>query len=278
MRRLAHFFWRFNIYLRWNLYGIGFYRKLKQIRDDDVVIFFSVEAKEPILNIIKWLPAGTRKIIWHWNSFLGKSGYNYSHHKDILLLKGLGIEIATFDYEDSILYNERFIPQFFNFFKSIESKDIFDSIHVDFFFAGIVKDQERKDLIHEIKKYLSNQEYSVDFLTISNDWQGYIAYNEVLSRDARCRCIVDIPRKGQSGLTLRPMESMALQKKLLTTNPYIKSYDFYCADNIFIWGEDDLLNFTTWLKKPYKEIPDTILKQYDTKSWINKIINSDICI
>ena len=49
--------------------------------------------------------------------------------------------------------------------------------------------------------------------------------------------ILDSPQNGQSGLTMRCIEAVCAGKKLITTNPGIKAYDFYRPENILVWEE-----------------------------------------
>ena len=47
------------------------------------------------------------------------------------------------------------------------------------------------------------------------------------------RCVLDSAQAGQLGLTIRVLEALGAKKKLITTSPEVKRYDFYCEDNIF---------------------------------------------
>lgn len=63
---------------------------------------------------------------------------------------------------------------------------------------------------------------------------------------ASSRAVIDIPLDNQHGLTMRTFEALSLGCKLVTTNKYIKNYDFYNKRNVFIFGEDS--NFGDFLK------------------------------
>lgn len=55
--------------------------------------------------------------------------------------------------------------------------------------------------------------------------------------------IIDCPKEGQTGLTIRTFEALGSSKKLITTSKSIRNYDFYKPENIYIVdGEIDSNN------------------------------------
>lgn len=59
----------------------------------------------------------------------------------------------------------------------------------------------------------------------------YQKLNEIYSSST---CVLDLPLKKQSGLTIRTIEVLNLRKKIITTNACIKEYEFYCPENIMV--------------------------------------------
>jgi hypothetical protein len=74
----------------------------------------------------------------------------------------------------------------------------------------------------------------------------------------------------QTGLTLRPMESIFFEKKLITNHLTISDYDFYDKSNIFILGKDDLNNLSYFLKQPYNRLPAKLVDGYDFNTWLKR--------
>lgn len=74
-------------------------------------------------------------------------------------------------------------------------------------------------------------------------------------------------------MTLRPLEALAFKKKLLTNNPNIEQYSFYNSNNIFILGKDDPSMLEEFIEKPYIDIDQDIIKQFDINTWINSFTN-----
>jgi hypothetical protein len=103
-----------------------------------------------------------------------------------------------------------------------------------------------------------------------------IPYQQMISEIKHCKVILDVGKKGQSGLTLRPFEALGLNKKLVTTNTDIKNYSFYHPDNIFILEPGRMEIDPAFFKTPYKPIPAEIKEEYHIRNWLDKVLNSPI--
>lgn len=271
MRKVSHVFWRLGINIRYNLFGYDCYRSLLRIKSGDEVVFFMVENKEPVLNMASWINKKTRKIVWFWNSV--NDGLNAISHyilKDIQWMKRVGCDVATFDPYDANKFKIRYCNQFFNF-KDIPRSKIIPEF--DFYFIGNPRGAKRENILNEISNLAAQLNLSFNVLMRSSTMNGYISYQDNLSHAANCRCIVEIVRENQTGLSLRPLEALALHKKLMTNNSFIKNYDFYRPENIFIWGEDDNTKLLEFVNSPYKDIPDNILMKYDVNNWLSKLLS-----
>jgi len=55
---------------------------------------------------------------------------------------------------------------------------------------------------------------------------------DILALYSQANVILDLPQKGQTGLTMRTFEVLGAGKKLLTTNPWIEQTDFYNGNMI----------------------------------------------
>lgn len=83
--------------------------------------------------------------------------------------------------------------------------------------------------------------------------------------------ILDLMRDGQTGLSFRIFEAMALEKKIVTNNEKIKEYDFYNPKNILILDEN-LENITRdFFNTPYEKLPQEIYKKFTLGSWVEKV-------
>ena len=90
------------------------------------------------------------------------------------------------------------------------------------------------------------------------------------------RAILDIVQSGQSGITLRPMEAMFYNKKLITNNIYIKEYDFYNPRNIFILQERNINELNEFLELPMIEINQDIKNKYKfSGGWLEDFLKQE---
>ncbi|MGN1398966.1 MAG: hypothetical protein ACI4WG_03100 [Erysipelotrichaceae bacterium] len=85
--------------------------------------------------------------------------------------------------------------------------------------------------------------------------------------------ILDCPKKGQTGLTIRTFEALAANKKLITTNKTIVNYDFYRPENIYVFdGEFDFDDI--FFHSEYIPVDDRIKENYSIDSWVRHILQN----
>ena len=68
-------------------------------------------------------------------------------------------------------------------------------------------------------------------------------------------------------MTLRPLEALFLNKKLVTNYKEIKNEKFYNVNNIFILN-NNYEEIADFLKTPYVAIDEAIKEQYTCTSWM----------
>lgn len=89
----------------------------------------------------------------------------------------------------------------------------------------------------------------------------------------RCDTVFDIQHSGQSGLTMRTIETLGARRKLITTNASIRDYDFYDESNIFVLDEQNADQIKEFLRGEYKPPCDEIYDRYSLPSWIDAIVD-----
>lgn len=86
------------------------------------------------------------------------------------------------------------------------------------------------------------------------------------------RAVLDICHSSQSGLTMRTIESIGLDKKLITNNSLVKEEPFYTPDMITVFNEDEILGFNlldnSTMKYHFKG-------DYSLKCWLGKILEQE---
>lgn len=100
-----------------------------------------------------------------------------------------------------------------------------------------------------------------------------LSANENLAILKNSNTVFDMQHNMQSGLTMRTIETLGANRKLITTNKSIKKYDFYNENNIFVMDKHNLSEIEEFIKKDYNPINEDIYKKYRLCSWVNTIIN-----
>lgn len=227
------------------------------------IIFFSTSPIQGLEFIRKKYP-NIKIIFWYWNPV------KISLHPDNVLK--LGATPWAFDKADSIKYAINHNSTFY--FKDLKLEE--HEIDNDFLFVGL--DKGRRAILEKLesdlkRKSLRTNFYIVDSNASSKNYTGnfpYISYSEYLIKLSKSRVIVDIMQEGQTGLTLRPMESIFFNKKIITDNLSIENADFYRPENVFILGKDDIDNIEEFINSPYRNIDHDILDSYDFKNWMSR--------
>ena len=99
-------------------------------------------------------------------------------------------------------------------------------------------------------------------------------YEDVVRVMAESFATIDIPYEMQTGLTMRTIESIGFDTKLITTNLEVKKYDFYRENNIFIFDEEKMCmpNESFW-KNKYENLTQELYKKYSLSGWVDYILN-----
>jgi hypothetical protein len=84
--------------------------------------------------------------------------------------------------------------------------------------------------------------------------------------------LLDLKVDEHEGLSFRVLESVGLGKKIITTNPRVRDYDFFNPDNILIWNGQSIEELKAFVDKPYMPVADHVKKKYSLKNWIQYVL------
>jgi len=99
--------------------------------------------------------------------------------------------------------------------------------------------------------------------------------NEVADYISKTNACVDTQHPYQSGLTMRTIETLGAKRKLITTNGYIREYDFYNPNNISIIDLKNPILDIHMLKTQYLNIDDNIYKNYTLERWLDDVLKKE---
>lgn len=185
-----------------------------------------------------------------------------------------GYKIYSYDENDCKKHNFYFNTTFYD--KSIKLKEL--KICYDIVFLGALKDRAKKLtevnslLVKEKLKsyfgvicYENHSKYSLPFKL-----HPPMQYNEYLNLVAQSKCILDLSSYDQIGFSLRVMEAIFFNKKLITDNPAVKTASFYNPNNIYILDGEDNRSIKNFLDLKFENYPDSLRCYYSVEEWIKR--------
>lgn len=232
------------------------------------VIVFDFSSAIPYIK--KVLNKQTKLYSYLWN-ILGT-------RKDVVCSKinKLFCKVYSFDPAEAKRYKLKYNPQFF--FNQL-GKPCENSGHI--FFAGLNKD--RANAVLSLAKFCDKNGVKHDFTIVGDEISAEnfapvkvksqaFDYQEILQKvgSEKCVAVLDMVRAGQVGLTVRAMEALFFDKKLITNNKSITGAKFYDAQNVFILGVDDLGRLKEFLDAPAKPYGESAKEYYEFKSFIER--------
>lgn len=231
------------------------------------IIVFDSHARQDFLLWLQQNNPGRRLIFWYWNSVREASRH--------LPLDSIpqGYEKWTYSLHDSKAYGMRYNTTFYSSGRRLPDVPV----SKDVVFVG--KDKGRMEDLLRLKEQLKAMGLAADFHFVKTkkyqiDWKKRyarpISYQVVLERIARSRAILDYCPDETTGLSLRPVEALLFRKKLITNNREILKAPFYCPENVFVLGMDDLGRLSEMLNAPYHPVAPEIEQSYDMRNWLGR--------
>ena len=234
----------------------------KKIVQYSTVIIFETLPTECIVRYINKKNPKCRIIYWYWNTVKRPP-----KNRTIA-------EYWSFDYKDCVRYNLLFNNQFgFIIGKRREPIDL----ETDVFFIGL--DKNRFDTIKDIEKKLNSFGLKTEFLVVKDKTSnksknGYISsmlsYGTVIEKVKRSHCILDLVKDGQTGVTLRFIESAFYGKKIITNNKYVLNHPLYSKERVFILEYDEWDSIRSFFDKEISYPSEEQLFDFTYNGWIKK--------
>lgn len=191
--------------------------------------------------------------------------------------------LQTFDIGEAERYNLDYYPNFYSC--SIDNIST-DEPETDVLFVGRAKDRF-DDILYAYdfleKKGIHCEFYIVDvpedkqILRKNVVYCSYLPYVDYLKRLNKSKCVLEIMQKDGQGETLRQLEAILFDKKLITNNKSILKKDYYDTRKISLYDEisdidiDFLKNSTILYSSEEKAKISPLYFFYDLDRKISKI-------
>lgn len=251
------------------VYAVLFGEWWKDIALYDRIIVFDYNATPQMLRRIRKRRPDVELLLWVWNT----APDNIEDFKKYS-------KVYCFDSSSCKKWNLLYNSQFY-FFPNKEILDMQSNEEIihDIYFIGA--DKGRLKILERLAGTLSELNLKYEFEVLSdkkNKRAPYIKildkpkdYIDIIRKISRTRCILEIVKKEQDGISLRVLEALFLNKKLITNNKKIMGYDFYKKENIFVLGEDRMDNLKEFLNSPFYEISVDIKRNYSYERWLQRM-------
>ncbi len=241
---------------------------------DTIMIFDGIRGRD-VVEYIRKHNKRARIIIYYVNPM------DPTDRKCPVFYQGLGCEFYTFDPRDAAEYNMTFKPFYYSGGANVLTEE--QEIIQDIFFVGV--DKNRLPMLIKLKEQFDKANLTSNLIVVADKYRNYsteekailsqpVSYEDVIDNVRHSRCVLDIVQEGQSGITLRPMEAMMNDKKLITNNLYIKEYDFYNPENIFILQERNISELADFVRKPVEPVTSDIKENYRFEKWAEGFFRS----
>lgn len=227
-----------------------------KLKDYDIVILHANDWSRHIPRFIHSINKKIRIIYWYWNPVTKLSLPQK--------VDDAQTELWSFDKHDVEKYGMKYNIQYYSYFNVKNVKKL--PINKDVYFIG--HDKGRKSNIEDFESKLHSYGIKTKIQIIRSN-SDFIPYSEVCQDIYTSRAILEFTQKGQTGYTLRALESLFFDRKLITDNKEILNEPFYNSNNIFVIGYNDFSEITQFLKKPYDKSVNKFKSKYDINAWLN---------
>ena len=191
------------------------------------------------------------------------------------------LKLWTSDLPDSVNYNMNLVKDVGGYSRTwVVNKE---KPQFDVFFVGKDKNHKRFDYLQQLEKQFAQLGLRTYFHIVSehrygryfnSQYKGFMPYDECLKFLGKTKSILYLGYGSQECVTIRILESLVHNIKLITDCLWIKNYDFYNSHNIFILGEDDINGLPDFLNTPYVKVESSILAQLFYEDFLNYIVSN----
>lgn len=249
------------------------------------VLFLNVEAvNEEILIRMKSVSPNSEFILYMWDSSHNKPKYPQ--------LVTYFNRAYSFDFNDcKSIEKLNFLPLFFA--EEFESKLDSKSCNYDIAFIGSGH-SDRCAIINDIYKQSNGRNLKVFFRIFFPSKLIYIkqmlkqlisivnlnqyitftstSFNDVSNAMKDSRAVLDIGHSSQEGLTMRVIESVGMNQKIITTSQSIKNYDFYNENMVHVIDRKNIKLPEIDFFKSSNIYDENIRKKYSIAQWVKNLL------
>lgn len=250
----------------------------------DFIFFIKGESLSPvIIQKLRDAHPEAKILMYYWDSIA-----NNLNAKKLL---GCFDKVLSFDKNDCDTMKLKFLPLFYiPQYAEIAEKNVEQKY--DMMFAGTTH-SERYEFVNGIADQITKQggrcftwfyfPSKINFYKLKIDNPRFrsarienfnfkpMPRERLLELYVESRIQIDMQHPKQTGLTMRTIETLGAKKKLITTNPNVREYDFYRPENILIVDRYNPVIPKEFIELPWADVPEDIYRKYSISSWLNVV-------
>jgi hypothetical protein len=239
-----------------------------------VIIKGDLLTDEFIIELRNILPT-TNFILYQWDPI---KHYNYLER-----IKYFD-SVFSFDYADCSSNKQiSYLPLFYSdeYAKIALIKGI--NYKYDLFFLG-VNDNKRAKKLFEMVDYCKAKglRYSVNLMTTISEkicldftrskincFFKSLKFDQFSEKYIKSKAIIDICYPYQTGLSMRVIEALGADKKIVTSNSNIVNESFYDPNMVFIWNKDNPEDLMEFLNRKHEK---ALSEKYSVRSFVLNLL------
>lgn len=236
---------------------------LAALPKQDIVLVLRGDKLEK--SLLEYLRAKCEKLI----SFYFDANTNIPQQESLIPLFD---EIYSYEKGDVEKHDLRFITNFIPFDRTVKDKGtgVFNISSYD----------ERYDVIRDIAEQLRDYGFPFRIIVRKEDpfpsdmikiVPDYLSLEEVEEHILSSGILLDVQKEDQQGLSFRVLEALGYDKKLITSNKDVVTYDFYNPTNILVIDKKNPVIPEEFLHTPYTPVPEEIKNRYRRDHWIKQV-------
>lgn len=185
--------------------------------------------------------------------------------------------IWTYDEHDCKIYGLRLctVSAYFKNYVKPKEKTEFDVLYVG-------ADKGRGEYLLQLEAKMKEMGLRTKFVITAvsrtdkkkSYYQKRLDYIEIIDLIVKSKAILNVALENQKGITVRDMESLFFDVKLLTTNSCINQTDIYHPNNVFLINGLNLDGLKEFIATPHIVISDEIKQRHTYDRYIEEIITT----
>lgn len=249
---------------------LDWYKNIKKY-ERIVVLDMALNLDLRLLENITKKNSKCEKYLYSWNIIKNEKYYQVQRRA----AEKAKFEFYCYDYGDCAKYGLKFNTIMYDCTLTIKKEEKIS----DTLFLGFMKDRKEKMLklytalneVNLIPRFVivgteENKDLPFEF---SKSYIGYYDYLKMLSKS---KSILDIAQSGQTGYSMRVMEAIFFNKKLITTNKAVRDAFFYDPSKILIIDLENINSqeLATFFNKEYLPYTQETREYYSFEKWLER--------